>query len=56
MLIKIHPETPSLREINKVVRVLDKGGVIIFPTDTIYAMGCDIYKTKAIDTYFVYGG
>jgi len=49
MLIKIHPETPSQRQIQKVVEVLNHDGVIIFPTDTIYAVGCSIYSTKALD-------
>jgi len=49
MLIRIHPENPSLRQIKTVVECLNDGGVIIFPTDTIYALGCDIYKSKAIE-------
>jgi tRNA threonylcarbamoyl adenosine modification protein (Sua5/YciO/YrdC/YwlC family) len=49
MLLKIYPENPSPRLIKKVVECLSDGGVIIFPTDTIYAIGCDIYKTKALD-------
>lgn len=49
MLIRIHPENPSLRQIKTVVECLYDGGVIIFPTDTIYALGCDIYKPKAIE-------
>ncbi|MCD4791484.1 MAG: threonylcarbamoyl-AMP synthase [Bacteroidales bacterium] len=49
MLIRIHPKDPSLRQIKIVVECLNDGGVIIFPTDTIYALGCDIYKSKAIE-------
>ena len=49
MLLKIHPETPSERQIRTVIECLNDGGVIIFPTDTIYAIGCDIYKPRAID-------
>ncbi len=49
MLIKIHPETPSQRQILKVVEVLSNDGVIIFPTDTIYALGCNIYSHKAVE-------
>ncbi|MCX6271775.1 MAG: L-threonylcarbamoyladenylate synthase [Bacteroidetes bacterium] len=49
MLIKIHPDNPSERQINVVVDVLRKGGVIIYPSDTVYAMGCDITKPKAIE-------
>ena len=49
MLLRIHPENPSHRQIKTVVECLQDGGVIIFPTDTIYAMGCDIYKPKALE-------
>lgn len=49
MLLRIHPENPSERQIQTVVECLQDGGVIIFPTDTIYAMGCDIYNMRAID-------
>ncbi len=49
MLLRIHPETPSERQIRIVTECLNDGGVIIFPTDTIYAIGCDIYKPKAVD-------
>lgn len=47
--LKIHPETPQKNKIQQVLEVLKKGGVIIYPTDTIYAMGCDISQPKAIE-------
>ena len=49
MLLKIYPENPSDRAIKTVVECLNDGGVIIFPTDTVYALGCDIFKSRAID-------
>ncbi len=49
MLIRIHPDNPAERQLKTVVECLNDGGVIIFPTDTIYAMGCDIFKPRAID-------
>lgn len=49
MLIKIHPENPSERQINHVVDILRNEGVVIFPTDTVYGLGCDITKNKAIE-------
>ncbi|MDX2442948.1 MAG: L-threonylcarbamoyladenylate synthase [Bacteroidales bacterium] len=49
MLIKIHPETPSHRQILRVVEILEKGGIVIYPTDTIYGMGCDIKQSKATE-------
>lgn len=48
-LIKIHPENPEIRKINRVVEILKSGGVIIYPTDTVYGMGCDIFNQKAIE-------
>jgi tRNA threonylcarbamoyl adenosine modification protein (Sua5/YciO/YrdC/YwlC family) len=49
MLIHIHPENPQPRNIRTVVDSLSKGGVIIYPTDTIYGLGCDIFQHKAIE-------
>jgi len=48
MYLHIHPEDPQQRNINTVVEILKKGGVIIYPTDTIYGLGCDIFDQKAI--------
>lgn len=49
MLLHVHPENPQVRTIRTIVDVLDKGGVIIYPTDTIYGLGCDIRHPKAIE-------
>ena len=49
MLLRIHPENPQPRLINQVVECLKDGGVIIYPTDTIYGLGCDIKQAKAIE-------
>ena len=49
MLLKIYEENPNLREILKVVDILKNGGVIIYPTDTIYGIGCDISNAKAVE-------
>ncbi len=49
MLIKIYPENPNPKAIEQVAEVLKKGGIIIYPTDTIYGMGCDITNQKAIE-------
>lgn len=49
MLIKLYPENPNPREVEKVVEVLRKGGVIIYPTDTVYGLGCDITNTRAVE-------
>lgn len=49
MLLKIYPDNPNERHIRIVVDCLMSGGIVIFPTDTIYALGCDIKKTRAID-------
>jgi tRNA threonylcarbamoyl adenosine modification protein (Sua5/YciO/YrdC/YwlC family) len=47
--IKIYKDNPNPTEINKVVDVLKKGGLVIYPTDTVYVLGCDITNTKAVE-------
>ena len=49
MLLKIHPENPSSRSIRKVADILDGGGLVVYPTDTVYGLGCDIFNTKAVE-------
>jgi tRNA threonylcarbamoyl adenosine modification protein (Sua5/YciO/YrdC/YwlC family) len=48
-LLKIHPANPEMRKINRVVEVLRKGGIIVYPTDTIYGIGCDLMNRKSIE-------
>jgi tRNA threonylcarbamoyl adenosine modification protein (Sua5/YciO/YrdC/YwlC family) len=47
--LKIHPQNPEMRKINRVVEVLRAGGIIIYPTDTIYGIGCSLMNRKAIE-------
>jgi tRNA threonylcarbamoyl adenosine modification protein (Sua5/YciO/YrdC/YwlC family) len=49
---ELHPENPQLRYINKAVDVLKAGGVIIYPTDTVYGIGCDIFNKEALEKIF----
>jgi tRNA threonylcarbamoyl adenosine modification protein (Sua5/YciO/YrdC/YwlC family) len=49
MLIKINPDKPQTNEVQKVVDILKNDGVIIYPTDTVYALGCSIYSHKGIE-------
>ena len=49
MLLQVHPDNPQPRQINKAVECLQRGGIIIYPTDTIYGLGCDILQHKAIE-------
>ncbi|MGE9311677.1 L-threonylcarbamoyladenylate synthase [Niabella sp. CJ426] len=49
MLLRIHPKDPQERLIKQVAETLRNGGIIVYPTDTIYGLGCDIYQTKAIE-------
>ncbi|WP_020538176.1 L-threonylcarbamoyladenylate synthase [Lewinella cohaerens] len=49
MLLEIHPDNPSERKIRQVVDVLEKDGVIIYPTDTVYALGCDLFSKKGLE-------
>ncbi|MFD1061978.1 L-threonylcarbamoyladenylate synthase [Winogradskyella litorisediminis] len=47
--IKIYPDNPNPKEIKKVVNILKSGGLVIYPTDTVYGLGCDITNTKALE-------
>jgi tRNA threonylcarbamoyl adenosine modification protein (Sua5/YciO/YrdC/YwlC family) len=49
---ELHPDNPQLRFINKAVDVLKAGGIIIFPTDTYYGLGCDIFNKEGIEQIF----
>ena len=49
MLLRIHPKDPQGRLIRQAVDILRKGGVIIYPTDTVYGIGCDILQADAIE-------
>lgn len=49
MLLKIHPKNPQERHINRAIECLRDGGVIIYPTDTVYGLGCDITNKKAVE-------
>ena len=51
-LISIHPDNPQVARIKEVVEVLKKGGVVIYPTDTVYGMGCDIFNPKALERVY----
>ena len=48
MLLSIHPDNPDKRKIDQAIKVLKKGGVIIYPTDTVYSMACDLMNRKAV--------
>jgi tRNA threonylcarbamoyl adenosine modification protein (Sua5/YciO/YrdC/YwlC family) len=47
--IKIYPENPNPREVRKVVEILRNGGLVIYPTDTVYGLGCDITNSRALE-------
>lgn len=49
MLVKIYEENPNPKEIAKVVKVLQDGGLVIYPTDTVYALGCDALNVRAVE-------
>ncbi|MGB0186314.1 MAG: L-threonylcarbamoyladenylate synthase [Flavobacteriaceae bacterium] len=48
-LLKLYSENPHPRTLDKVVDVLKRGGLVIYPTDTVYALGCDVKNTKAME-------
>lgn len=49
MLLKLYEENPNERHVKQVVECLQDGGIIIYPTDTVYGMGCDLFQHKALD-------
>jgi tRNA threonylcarbamoyl adenosine modification protein (Sua5/YciO/YrdC/YwlC family) len=49
MILRIHPDNPGERQVQKAVEILNNGGVIIFPTDTVYGLGCDIFNARAVE-------
>ncbi len=49
MITKIYPDNPQQKEIDRVLNILKSGGVIIYPTDSVYAIGCDVTQTKAAE-------
>lgn len=49
MRLHIHPDNPQQRQIKTVVECLKDGGIIIYPTDTVYGLGCDIFQQKAVE-------
>jgi tRNA threonylcarbamoyl adenosine modification protein (Sua5/YciO/YrdC/YwlC family) len=51
-LISIHPDNPQESRIKEVVEVMRKGGVVIYPTDTVYGMGCDMFNSKALERVY----
>ena len=52
MRIEIHPTHPQARKVNQAVEVLRRGGVIVYPTGTVYGLGCDIHQKKAIERIY----
>lgn len=49
MLVNVHPENPQERIVKQIADCLKDGGVIIYPTDTVYGLGCDIFQPKAVE-------
>lgn len=52
MYLKVHPDNPQGRHIDRAVEILRRGGVIIYPTDTVYGIGCSIQDTRAIERVY----
>lgn len=49
MILQVHPENPQQRNLRTIANCLLKGGIIVYPTDTIYGLGCDIFQHKAVE-------
>lgn len=52
MLLAIHPDHPEPRKIQRAVEVLDRGGLIAYPTDTVYGLGCDLMNKQAVERLY----
>ncbi len=52
MLISLHPDNPNPRDLKIITECLGDGGIIIYPTDTIYGLGCDIFHHKAVEKIY----
>ncbi|MDI6797769.1 MAG: L-threonylcarbamoyladenylate synthase [Desulfatibacillaceae bacterium] len=52
MLLKVNPENPQIRHIERIADILSQGGIIAYPTDTFYGIGCDILNKKAIQRVY----
>jgi len=52
LILKIHPEHPETKKIERVVEILKSGGVLVYPTDTIYGLGCDIFNKSAVEKIY----
>ncbi|MDW8287894.1 MAG: L-threonylcarbamoyladenylate synthase [Flammeovirgaceae bacterium] len=55
-LITIHPDTPQEQKLQKVVACLKDGGLVIYPTDTVYAIGCDLFSKKGLERLCLWKG
>lgn len=49
ILLEIHPKNPDARKIKQAIEIIQNGGLVIYPTDTLYGLGCDITNTKAVE-------
>lgn len=49
MLVKLYDENPNPKEVDKIIKILRDGGIIIYPTDTVYAIGCDALNARAVE-------
>ena len=56
MILKIHPDNPQQKAIDTAAAIMRDGGVVIYPTDTVYALGCDIFQARAIERIYKYRG
>ncbi|MGL5731308.1 MAG: L-threonylcarbamoyladenylate synthase, partial [Bacteroidales bacterium] len=49
MILKLYNDNTNLRDLDKIIDVLKNGGLIIYPTDTLYAIGCDALNVRAVE-------
>lgn len=52
LILKIHPDHPEIKKIERIVEILKSGGTLVYPTDTIYGLGCDIFSKEAVEKIY----
>lgn len=56
LVLKIHPDHPETKKIDRVIEILKSGGILVYPTDTIYGLGCDIFNKEAVEKIYLLKG
>ncbi|MDO5571777.1 MAG: L-threonylcarbamoyladenylate synthase [Bacteroidales bacterium] len=56
MFVKIYPDNPNEKDVDKIIDIFKDGGIVIYPTDSVYAMGCDALNARSVEKIYKYRG